>query len=548
MIQSSTNISLSISLVRKELEATLQKAEGYFTQYAEERGEPQLRLFADELNLARGTFKLLELKGAEAICTEMLSLIGETSPKFEVKLDALGQALISLNRYISLILDQDRGQPILLVPAINLVRKAGGHKPISEAHFFTVNLRPRLPVLEKSGTDIRHHLSRLRLMYQVGLLRILKVDEPSLGLKLIYRAVSRLERGMRGTSAWGFWWVSQAAIHAMTEEDYEFTLARRMLFGRIDLMMRTMIKKGLSVFTEDHANELLKDLLQIIALSESKHALIFKVRQLYKLPSDTTEAMLKSERDSMRGPDIGAFDSLTRAFGEEIGRVKESLDLAARGGLRPDGYDRLQNQLSRLADVLGVINQDTLSKRLKHQKEQVAGLANLNDDERADGLAEIADSLLQVELATKNISEPNQPVEPKHEPIGEGHFSEARIILFDEIESGLALAKRAIASFADSNDKLHLANVKQSLDGLRGALIFLDQPQACGVIEGSIKYLEKRVLSSELPVDEAKLEALADALASVEYYIETLSKSDKVSKDILNLAIQSVGQLGYKVA
>jgi len=136
MTNLAANFSVSISLVRQELESTLQKAEGYFTQYAEERGEPQLKLFADEINLARGTYKLLELNGPELLCAEMLSLLGDGVVKFDIKLEAMGQALISLGRYMTILLDQERDLPILLVPAINQVRRAGNHKPISESHFF----------------------------------------------------------------------------------------------------------------------------------------------------------------------------------------------------------------------------------------------------------------------------------------------------------------------------------------------------------------------------------------------------------------------------
>ena len=156
-----TNVSMSINLVRKELEITLQKAEGYFSIYAEKQDASQLKLFADELNLARGTFKLLELGGLEALAAEMLSLIGDGTVSFDTKLEALGKALMSLSHYISLLLEHEKDRPILLIPAINLVRKAGGHKVFSESHFFNVNLRPKLPNIDKSSLDIIPHLPRI---------------------------------------------------------------------------------------------------------------------------------------------------------------------------------------------------------------------------------------------------------------------------------------------------------------------------------------------------------------------------------------------------
>lgn len=549
MTNLAANFSVSISLVRQELESTLQKAEGYFTQYAEERGEPQLKLFADELNLARGTYKLLELAGPESLCTEMLSLLGDGVVKFDTKLEALGQALISLGRYMTILLDQERDQPILLVPAINLVRKAGNHKPIAESHFFAVNLRPKLPATEKARFDIRPQFAHLRLMYQVGLIRVLRGQEPKLGLKLLQRSISKLEAGLRGTSAWSFWWVAKAAIEIMMSEDYELTLARRMLFGRIDLQIRGMTKKGLTVFTSDQANEILKDLLLIVAISKSDSALVKAVRKVYALRSDTTEVMLKEERAAMGGPDIGAYDSLTKAFQAEVDDIKSSLDLAAKSTLTADGYERIGEQMERLVGVLNVINQKDLAARLKQQQDKIADLPSIGSEvERVGLLAQVADALLQVELAAKHFSKAdrtNARIQP--EIIGAGHFNEARIVIFDEVESGLALAKRAIASFAETQDKLHLNNIKTTLDSMRGALIFLNEERASLVVGAALKFINDRVLPSDMSTDPQKLEALADALTSIEYYVETLSQSDKVSPDILDLAVKGVQQLGYKI-
>lgn len=550
MTNQAANFSVSISLVRQELEATLQKAEGYFTQYAEERGEPQLKLFADELNLARGTFKLLELNGPEALCTEMLSLLGDGVVKFDVKLEALGQALISLARYMSILLNQERDLPILLVPAINLVRKAGKHKPISESHFFVVNLRPKLPATEKAKFDIRPQFGMLRLMYQIGLIRVLKSSEPKLGLKLLHRSIAKLESGLRGTSAWSFWWVAKAAIETIVEEDYELTLARRMLFGRIDLQIRAMAKNGLAVFTTNEANELFKDLLLIVALSQSKLPLVAAVKKVYALRSDTSESMLKEERAAMGGPDIGAYDSLTTAFQAEVDDIKSSLDLAAKGNLTLDAYERISDQMERLIGVLRVVNQPELAERLKSEQSRVAELSSVSGDaERVELLAAIADALLQVELASKrfsNVDRASQAV-VKQTIIGAGHYNEARIVIFAEMESGLALAKRAIASFAETQDKLHLTNIKATLDSMRGALIFLNEMKASQVIEAALRYLNEKVLPANSQFSVQKLEALADALTSIEYYVETLSQSDKVSPDILELAVKGTQQLGYKI-
>ncbi|QIZ84236.1 hypothetical protein HF888_08340 [Bermanella marisrubri] len=540
-------MSMSISLVRKELESTLQKAEGYFAQYAEDNEPGQLKLFADELNLARGTFKLLEMQGAELLCTEIQSFSGDGSVKLSQKLDVLGQCLITLKQYLGVVLDQETEYPVLLIPSINKLRRAAGHKPISEAHFFAVNLRPRLPETERPNINIKPHLPRIRLMFQSGLLRVIRAQASTMvGYKLSGRSLALMEKGFRGTMAWPFWWCASAALQAIVEGRYELTQSRAALLARIDQTMKAMIKNGLNVFSTPFVNEVHKDLLYLISLSSEKSGDIAKIQQVYGLKAGVTEDQLKIQRKKLAGPDIGAFTSLSKAVKDQIGHIKTNLDKCANGYLSEVEFDSLNGLVDDLARVLKVINQEPLSEKLRLQGQQIRKLEQMPNRDKMVVLAAIADALLQIELASQDFSKAT--ADTSHKIIGAGHYSEARIILFDEIESALAMAKRAIAAFVEDQDKLHLANIKPALDGARGALFFLQEYKASSVVQAATRFLNERVLNNPQGIDEGKLEVLADSLTSIEYYAETLSHSDSNSADILNLAVKGISQLGYKVA
>lgn len=540
-----TNISISISLVRKELESTLSKAEGYFAAFAEDQEQGNLKLFADELNLARGTFKLLELSGPEALSTEMLSLIGDGAIKIDAKIEALGQAIIGLSQYISVLLEREQDHPVLLIPVINNIRKTGGHKTLPDSHFFLVNLRPKLPDVEKATINIKPHLPRLRLIYQAGLLRVLKSSDPKVGFKLIDRSLVLLEKGFRGTLAWSFWWTAKAAMTAIIEEDYELTVGRRMLFARIDQVMRLMIKQGFQIFTTQPANEAQKELLHLISLSSVDTGLIGDVKQCYQLKSYISETTLKEERKLLSGPDIDAYDSLSVALKDEIKSVKESLDVIAKGSLDEEGFNKIDQHLESIIGVLKVVHQQPLAQKVEQQKSRVTDLQSQDGDTKVSALAQLADALLQVELACDKFVKGE--VSGEDGVIGAGHYVEATIVLFDEIQSGLSMTKRAMASYIETGDKLHLANIRPALDGVRGAWVFLDKARAAKVIASATDYFDKKVLNSDAGPDEARLEVLADALTSIEYYAETLSHADGAGADILDLAVKSMGQLGFKI-
>jgi len=382
-------------------------------------------------------------------------------------------------------------------------------------------------------------------MYQAGLLRILKSDDPSVGFKLIDRSLVLLEKGFRGTLAWSFWWTAKAALDAIINEEYELTVSRRMLFARIDQVMRMMIKDGFQVFTSQPANEAQKELLHLISLSGIEDGLISEVKNCYQLKTSISEASLKLERRLLAGPDIDAYESLSVAFKEEIKSVKSSLDSAAKDALTEEGFAEVDQRLTSLAGVLKVIHQMPLAAKVETQRTKISDLQSDNGEVKVVALAELADALLQVELACDQFV--RGEVSGEEGVVGAGHFIEAKIVLYDEIQSGLSLTKRAMGSFLETGDKLHLANIRPTLDGVRGAWIFLGHLKASKVVSSAAEYFDKKVLNSDAGPDEARLEVLADALTSIEYYAETLSHSDGAGGDIMELAIKSMGQLGFKI-
>jgi hypothetical protein len=273
--------------------------------------------------------------------------------------------------------------------------------------------------------------------------------------------------------------------------------------------------------------------------------LILDVKTCYQLKSDVTEETLKLERRLLAGPDIDAYESLSIAFKEEIKSVKSSLDAAAKGVLTEDGFTEVDTRLVSLIGVLKVIHQLPLAAKVEAQRNKIRNLQGGHGELKVAALAELADALLQVELACDQFVKGE--VSGEDNIVGAGHFIEAKIVLYDEIQSGLNLTKRAMAAFLETGDKLHLSNIRPALDGVRGAWIFLGHLKASKVISSAAEYFDLKVLNTDAGPDEARLEVLADALTSIEYYAETLSHSDGAGGDILNLAIKSMGQLGFKI-
>jgi hypothetical protein len=115
--------------------------------------------------------------------------------------------------------------------------------------------------------------------------------------------------------------------------------------------------------------------------------------------------------------------------------------------------------------------------------------------------------------------------------------------LIDEAEAGLALAKRAITAYMDSQgDRLHLTNVIPTLNGVKGAFVFLNSMTAADLIQRAINYISRDLEESGTMVNQVQLETFADALSSLEFFLEGLL-TDSANEDILKLAKHSLATL-----
>ena len=153
------------------------------------------------------------------------------------------------------------------------------------------------------------------------------------------------------------------------------------------------------------------------------------------------------------------------------------------------------------------------------------------------------------------LAEPQVPVlvtraRAEGEAFAAHQLVEARIVVVDEAQGGLALAKRAITSYIEAGgDRIHLANVPISLQAVRGGLWFLGQERAAKLIGLCADYIQTQMLDARQMPSEQMLETLADALSSLEYYLEGGAElRPETTPSVLDLAEESVRALGLSVA
>lgn len=543
----------STDAVRGELEATIQQTQSALEEYNENSDNlVLLEKVQNYIRQLRGIFQVLEEEGAIKVCDEMnLSLMALPQEKQSLTsgsrqiLESISQALVILNRFLELLSLQHTAIPAVLLPAINSLRSARSVPSLGEGHFFDFTFKPSKPASSKQVKITRETLVRLkkfRQMYQAGLLHLIRGQRSAGAIRYMGLSVSRIDQALGNSACAPLWWVASAAIDALAVNNSTVTPARKKLFSLLDRELKGLIQNAPDSFNQSCNVPLTKELLYLIALNKSDSLKARNVSRFYKLPElKYNETGLEEQRQVLFSPGRGVLSSVADALKDDINAIKDSVDEVARGG--SFSSKELHSYLMKVADVYVMLGLQSPANVLKNQASKVAMWAD-NAAPSHDELLKIADIVLYAESALSRLLQGQAQLDQDGDNKAfKAQLFEARVVLIDESESGLALAKRAISAYVESNgDKLHLSNVVATLTGVRGALIFLDGSEAADIVSRAIVFVETELLERGTLIDSAQLELFADALSSLEFYLEGMLSSHE-NVDILKLAVQSLRAL-----
>lgn len=535
-----SNLASTLNLVRKEVDGALDQAAVQLEHYAESGSADDLKGFLGEIQQVRGTFKMLDFRAGERLCEELADTgrtLAQLDGENRIALEAFSKSIMVLKRYVEMVANGQLVAPGLLLEVINDVRKSRHEKALPGAYFFMVNLRPKLeiPPVPAKPTPIPYR--RVRQLFQIGLLGVMRNQGRKGALNVMGRAISRIEKVARGQQTWGFWYAVKAALEGLNQEAFEIDLSRVMLMRALDNQIRKLEESDGQLMTEKQPDWLLKEFLYLVSLAEPETALINKAQADFNLPKDLREVQLAEARIKLSGPDQSAMDSLTEALQDELHGIKDLLDLAERTDGFDDSFSDLSVSLRRIADTLIMVNlPETATRTLA-----------IADSLRAEGEAfdikmqKVADQVLRVEQDVRGLAISTDIVSTsKVDPLS---LLEARIGAISESQTALSVTKRAIASYVDTSDKMNIKNVGKTLKDVSGALFFLDQENVSVLMVSLQRFVEDEIISSDVTPTEDKIEALADAISAVEYFIDSLTGQTAGATEAVALAKESIQHL-----
>lgn len=561
--------SASLNLVKEQIDESLSIAESNLEQYVEEPdNDSRLRTSIEQFSLIKGVFKLINLPSAAMLAEELeqlgLYIVNHHQHKNERELATISGAIMLLMYYLEYVQVKRQALPVLLIPAINEVRGLLAKPLVAESTFFDLPNNPPRP--DKAGSpaadtaQIDQTGRRLRHLFQVGMLGIFRQQNIATNVKMMHRAVTRLD-GLCGNAPGAkLLWLAQGVLEGLGSGKLEVNNARKSLLGQIDRHIKHLVFQTDSTLKKDSPAAVVKECVYLASLSGPNGDALKQIAQVYQFDAAAvSDETLRAERDIMRGPGGSVIRSVAEALNEELTHIKDALDLGARGASADtEGFNTTADAMRKVANTLIMLGLSKPAGLFKEQSEIVRRWSNGNVDGDSAEFNKVADALLYVENSIATLAPRRGPDSANFSDAAENviksgmsvtQLDDARRVVVAESRAGLSLAKRAITSFMDSNwDGMHLNNVPVTLKSVWGGLIFLQLPRAAEVVRACEDFIDQKLIRDRNDKPSIQtMETLADAITGVDYFLEGMEDNKPIGEGILDVAEESMQELGFPV-
>ncbi len=536
--------SQTLHIVARELNTELNEARAALETFGDQQDNVALlRRCGEHLHAVHGALRVSEVYGAALLAEEMGQVVNYLVENFAEKrhlaegLDALMRSMVQLPTYLERVLSGGRDMALVLLPLLNDLRAVRGHALLSEGTLLLLNLSsdqqasPAPAAPGEATLSVAQWARKLRTRFQLGLLGWIKGERVEQNLEVLGRAAERLEQVATTQPVFQLWWVVGAIIEAMRDGGLEGSASIKRLLGQADRDMRRLYEQGESRYAEAPSLELLNNLLYYVARAKSSGPRVAAVRASFRLnellPVDD---QVEQARESLSAPSVKLMKTVAAAIKEDLGRVKDALDLfVRRGGTQVEELAPQLELLKKIGDTLGVLGLGELRDKVQSETSDLQSIVAQQAPVNEAVLLRMASTLIKVEDSLDEqlvgmivpTGEPSAPVKPAGPDDIE--FRQVTEAVLRECIVNMARIKEAVAQSMDrSRDGQSLDQIPALVRGITAGLTMLGKTRAAEIMDGIDKALAQFVRADGLTLPPDAVDRLADGIVAIEYYMETL--------------------------
>ena len=554
----------TLSWVKGELDETLKQARQALEAYVDEPTDSSLMRFcATYLHQAQGTLRMVELYGAAMLVEEMErladALLADKVSHRDEGYSVLMRGMVQLPDYLERVQTGHKDIPIVLLPLLNDLRACRGEKLLTDSALFAPDLTIALPdaanglAAPLALKTLRGLALRLRLAFQAALLKWFRESSDLQHPTRLRDVLDCLRTTVAaGEDSRRLFWVAAGVADAVSDGSLEASAAVKLLFGGVDREIRRFAEDGDAGMRISPPKLLVQNLLYYIAHSGSQSPRVIEIRDTYALSSLLpTDREVEHAKSSISGHNRALLDTVSIAIKDDLMRVKEALDIYLRAQQR-DPADLLGQVelLDRVRDTLGMLGLGVPRRVVTEQRATIEEIAQGHREADEGTLLDVAGALLYVEASLddhiERLGATNEDAADEGMELPKAEVRKILDALMHEAAVNIQQAKHDVIAFIESPwDHERVEQIPRLLEEISGALRMLDLGTAAELMSGIVRFVEVELIRHRRVPTAEQMDKLADALASIEYYLEATRDQRGGRQKILDVTRASLESLGY---
>jgi chemosensory pili system protein ChpA (sensor histidine kinase/response regulator) len=549
----------ALGWIKPELDETLRQARIEIEAFAEDPSDvSRMRFCASYLHQVQGTLRMVELYAPAMVAEEMEQLAqalqaGQARDRDEA-CATLMRGVVLLPDYLERLQGGHKDIPIVLLPLLNELRAARGETGLSESVLFAPDLHRPLPTAVHAPNADSRQMRDATATPLLAKLQDALAAWPEDGAPTSPAAIAAAVEGLLAQASEEagrrMLWVASSVAGALRDGALPPTPALRQAFASVEREARNLFQDdGFGVARADAALEPTRQLLYHVAHADGEHVALQDLRDTFDLSAQApSESELAHARGSLSGHNRALLDTVSAAIKEDLLRIKDALDLHLRSGQSDvSGLQPQAEALARVADTLGMLGLGVARNVVQQQRDALRAIVVGDRGADEGALLDIAGALLYVDASLdEQVARIGGPDVDADDDALASESRKVLEVLVREVIANFADARQAFVAFVETNwDHAELAEVPRLLQEVSGALKMLELPVPADYLSGIRLYAERELIGRHRVPNGRQLDTLADALASIEYYLEALREQRPNRDDILDIARNSLEALGY---
>jgi chemosensory pili system protein ChpA (sensor histidine kinase/response regulator) len=553
---SATQDYVALDWIKREISQTLEQAQYALEAVANSSEDSSsMRACLTAIHQVHGTLKMVQLTGPTDIAAEMEELaqgmMNKSLPDAAKGQEALMQAILQMPGYLERIHREQRDSPEFADLLVNELRIARGEAPRAgsasgDSSGAAVNwFEQEADIVDQTAFEADRGaatVKKLRQHYQAALGGLLRKEAPRDNLSLLGKVLTRLGKLTGDSGMAHLFQLGLAVIEGVSAGAIKLDNSLASQLKALDGEIKRLGEQGAAVLGQASA-ELGQGLLRLVNDATKVTPRIAAARIKFNQREDLLPQL---SSNTNFGPDDETLAAVANILIEELTSITDKLDLYVRSvtKTKQDILD-LVPALKQIGSTLSVVGLQDHQQTVAQQLLTIDKISDQAEQARDDQLIEMAGAFLQIEASLRSMS----GVTEDGSNDNFASLNEAESSVIRETRNGLAQSRDKVIEFVTSEfNQDRLQDLAPALRDLRGGLSMINQQRSGDVLLACAQYVESELLGTQPGPELIAMDDLADALTSIDYYLERLleSSSDPYLQ-MVDVAEAAISKLGYPV-